>query len=63
MSKQLTTCIRSDCFACERGRCVILTSTFFGDRLCPFFKHRKQYEKERDLPPRTSKEGKDTNEI
>lgn len=31
-----------DCFAVKRGKCTILSRTYFGDRVCPFYKTRRQ---------------------
>lgn len=55
LAMQFPACSREKCFAngnhCPEGTCAILTDTNFRKRSgevkpCPFFKTKKQYEKE-----------------
>lgn len=41
-------CNVDECFACENGLCLILTSNDFGKRECPFFKTAEQVEREQE---------------
>lgn len=38
-------CGKSDCFACDGGKCVVLVDNNFR-RECPFYKTKEQVEKE-----------------
>lgn len=39
-------CKRLDCRGNIRGECTVLTDNNFGDRECPFFKTRKEFEEQ-----------------
>lgn len=42
-------CTRTVCFACRTYGCTILNDSDFGDRKCPFFKTKKEFERDREL--------------
>ena len=39
-------CKRLDCRGNIRGECTVLTDNNFGDRECPFFKTRKEFDEQ-----------------
>lgn len=46
-------CDRHSCFACgPSGYCMVLTEARFGRRLCPFYKTKDTYNKDREAAAR-----------
>ena len=41
------TCKEKTCFANEKGTCICLTDSNFGDRKCPFYKPKEEMQKQK----------------